>query len=199
MIAGGTGTGIGTGQVLVCGILFLSCYQARNKNHSGRINRRERGGGSEHQDLKLRLKAWPRCPVRHVSQCCAEHPWCIICKHPTSLGEPLDHWATTNSGGSGDQSTLLMPFSRFIIIDRGGWCLELGGLSSLRKNHGVMEEFRQSNLATNIKSLVQAIVRHGTWQPHRQRLFPFLGANVVTMSIEWIPSSDLSYKATQSI
>lgn len=54
------------------------------------------------------------------------------------------------------------------------------------------KEFKQSDLATNIKSLVQAIVRHGTWQPHRQRLFPFLGAYLVTMSIEWIPSSDLS-------
>lgn len=137
MIAGGTGTGIGTGQVLVCGILFLSCYQARNKNHLARINRRE--GGSEQQDLKLRLKPRPRCSVRQVSQCCAEHPWCILCKHPTSIREPLDHWARVNSGGSGDQSTLLMPFSRFIILDRGGWCLELGGLSSSRKNHGVME------------------------------------------------------------
>lgn len=56
------------------------------------------------------------------------HMWCIFSKHPTSRQEPLDKQARINPGGSDDQSTVLMPLPRFINIERGGWCLELGGL-----------------------------------------------------------------------
>jgi hypothetical protein len=159
---GGTGTGTGSGQVLVAQFLLSA---ARNKIHHSGWDRPAWGGFGTPKS-QLQRKARPRCCVVQ-----SIHMWCIFSKHPTSLREPLDKWARINSGGSGDQSTLLMPLSRFIIILRGGWCLELGGVRPSRKIMASWKEFRQSNLATHIKSLVQVIVRHGTWQPHSQRLF----------------------------
>jgi hypothetical protein len=107
------GTGTGFGQVLVLLVILFCCYQRQEINITrDGINRH--GEGLGHQNLNCNGK-----PGLDAVLCRASICGVSLANIPRAYKSPWKKQARINSGGSDDQSTLLMPLPRFIIILRG--------------------------------------------------------------------------------